>query len=146
MARSTPSARGGHLKPGAVRPRRRDSAASNRAIRLKVIDDPSCMPTMLLPGCDNNDGTGKAVLMDGNAEGEAIAEPIDVDDPITPAPAPVPAPTEPTPPPPPPPEPAPPAAAALDEPVLVTPPPGAAWAGFLASLGLGLAALEALYL
>jgi hypothetical protein len=34
----------------------------------------------------------------------------------------------------------------VDEPLAVSPPPGAPWAGFLASLGLGLAALEALYL
>src|SRR3954452_1554113 len=52
--------------------------------------------------------------MDGNEDGDAIAEPVEpIDD---------------------------------DETVAVTPPPGAAWASFLASLGLGLAALEALYL
>ena len=34
----------------------------------------------------------------------------------------------------------------VDQALVVTPPPGAPWASFLASLGLGLAVLEALYL
>src|SRR5436309_300153 len=70
--------------------------------------------------------------MDGNEEGEAIAGAPDADervDPIDPPGATAATSIDP-----------------LDEPVAVTPPPGAAWASFLASLGLGLAVLEALYL
>jgi hypothetical protein len=37
-------------------------------------------------------------------------------------------------------------AATVDEPLIVSPPPGAPWASFLASLGLGVAAIEALYI
>src|SRR3954470_4010827 len=83
MARGAPDARGGERKPGGFRSRLRAASESRRAMVQKPAEAMGSMATILPTMCDKNPGGGKALGMDdleSSDTGDSAKVPLDADD------------------------------------------------------------------